>query len=419
MKSLTLSTVFTAIDRMTGPVKTMTTSVTRLGKAGQIAGKVGSFALKAGAALAATSMVAGAAIGKAAASFAEKGDEIAKTARMLGMSTDALQELRYAAGMQGVEVAGLTQGFKLLNNNLGQLKIKQGSLYTTLARTNPQLAKQLASAKDTDEAFTMLMAALKAETDVQKRAALAQAAFGKSGQELIKFSEAGADGIATLRGEAHKYGLVIDHESALQSEAFSDSLSRLKQSALGLANQGLARVVEKFQPLLQRAADWIAANKEMLSMRLDQVFAAIERTAAALGPVFAALAPALKPLWELIQALLPAVEWIAKALTAVLTPVAQFLGGAFKNLAGLVNGDITMGDVRSSMDQFGALGDMGLATSPVSPNTGMIAATSSTSISRSMVDINIPNIPQGGSVRQTGAAPGVTLSTGRQMGGIQ
>ena len=81
-------------------------------------------------------------------------------------------------------------------------------------------------------------------------------------------------------------------------------------------------------------------------------------------------------------------------------------------------------NIQGGSSPLGSTGNYGTGSAiddmygaPVSPNTGMIAATSSSSVSRSVVDLNIPNPPPGTSAIQRGAAPGFTLNLGRQMGG--
>lgn len=393
-KALTLATIFRAVDKFTGPTKRMTGS----------AGKLVSTVAKFGAAAVAAGAAAGIAVTRAASKFAEQGDEIAKTARMLGLSTDALQELRYAAGLQGVSSEQLTQGMKLLNNQLGQLQSGEGSLYNALKNTDPALAKRLRTVRDTDEAFSVLMESIAAETNVQKRAMIAQAAFGKSGQELIKFANGGAEAIKGLRAEAHKYGAVISEDAAKSSEAFNDSMSRLKKSLQGLAYQGLGLVVQKMQPMIQKAADWIAANKDMIGSRLSQTFQIVASAAESMGKVFSTLAPLLEPLLGVLDAILPLVSKVADMIALVLGPAVKIIGSIVQGITDLLSGNWASAQVPGR--ESAKYGDASLA--PVT----------STTTERSMVDIAV-RAEQGAafSAKQTGAAPGVTLNLGTTMGG--
>jgi hypothetical protein len=201
--------------------------------------------------------------------FAEAGDEIAKMAREVGLGAEALQELRFAADRQGVSAEDLDKALGALNNRVGQLRQNQGSLFTMLNRSNPALAEQLQNAEDTEDAFMVMMQALNDTADAQDRAALAQAAFGRSGQSLVRIAEAGAGGIEALRQEARDLGLVLSEEATAQSEKFQDAMTNLKAAMNGVRNNALAPLVSQLTPLIQRMADWTAANQELIQQGLE------------------------------------------------------------------------------------------------------------------------------------------------------
>ena len=293
---LTLQTVFSMVDKVTKPLGAMqskigkmgTSSFAEFGRAGQ---GVSRFTSLIGAAAAA---ITTGAMAKAVTTFADTADQVGKTSRVLGLGTKAYQELTYASKMQGVEQEQLEQGVKLLNRSLGEMKIKQGTLYTTLSKTNPALGKQLRAAKDTDEAFMIMMGAIDQETNAQKRATLAQAAFGKSGQNLIKLTDGGIDNFRSLIKEAALYGAVIDDKAIKAGDDFGDSLDRLKGLARGFANQGLGRIVESVGPLLQKGAEWIAQNKDLIGQKLDTYFDKIGKGIEIVGKAWnSGLIPAL------------------------------------------------------------------------------------------------------------------------------
>jgi hypothetical protein len=163
---------------------------------------------------------------------AEAGDAAAKTGRIIGITAEEWQELSYAAEASGVSSDTLKGSMEKLNKTMGDVKNGTGSLTAYLEQNNKSLLKSLQGAGDTEDAFMLLMTAIKDAPDDFTRANLAQQAFGKSGQELILMSKEGADGISSLREEARKYG-VISNENAAKSEAYLDAQARMKA-----ANEG-------------------------------------------------------------------------------------------------------------------------------------------------------------------------------------
>jgi len=270
----TVNTSFNATDRMKGPMNQMQRRVSGFSRntqrsLGSVSQGFRTLRRVAGVALAA--MTTGA-VARAVTDFAAAGDEVAKMSRELGLGAEALQELRFAADRQGVSSNDLEKSLGALNNRVGQLRQDQGSLATMLNRSNPALAEQLRNAEDTNEAFTIMMEALNGTENAADRAALAQAAFGRSGQALVRMAEAGSAGIEDLREEARRLGLVMSEEATANAELFQDSLTNLKGSMRGVINGALVPMVERLQPLIQQMSDWVAANQELIQQQIDRAF---------------------------------------------------------------------------------------------------------------------------------------------------
>jgi hypothetical protein len=201
-------------------------------------------------------MAAGvAAIGVATQKTAEMGDQYAKTARIIGMTAETFQELDYAAKMSGVD--NLKGSLEKLNKSVADVRGGTGALTNYLKENDQQLLGQLKTVNSNEEAFELLMDAIGKAPDEFSRAELAQAAFGKSGQELILLANEGADGIANLREEARKYG-VMSNEAAANSEAYLDAQSRLKAALTGVSTELTAKLLPGLTDTITKMADFIA-----------------------------------------------------------------------------------------------------------------------------------------------------------------
>jgi hypothetical protein len=252
-KGPTVSTTFNAVDKMTRPMRRMQTAVIK-------------FAAAAGAAF-----VTGKAA-QAVQNFANAGDEIAKSARKIGVSVEALQELRFAADRSGISSEGLTTSLQKLNKNVGDLRAGTGALRTILDKTNPALAEQLKNAENNEEAFNLLVNEIANTENAMDKAALAQAAFGRAGQDVLIMAENGVEGISELREEARKYGNIISTDAAAASEKFVDSMTNVKSAALGVRNAALTPLIDKLQPLIQSMADFVAKNRDLINLKIEQTF---------------------------------------------------------------------------------------------------------------------------------------------------
>lgn len=280
MAGLTIKTVFAALDRVSGPVKTMQGQVGKYAAAANRATSsigAGFGRLKGIIGMALGGLTVGAAI-HAIDAFAARGDDISDISKRVGMSAEAWQEYVYAAKLADLTSEDLTGVMQKMNNNLGQLKTGTGTLYTNLTKTNPALARQLRTVKDSDQAFSLLMDSIAKETNVQKRAALAQAAFGKSGQAIIDM----AGDLNEKRREAHAAGAVISNEDVQNAQRMHNSILRLKSSGMGLLNNVLGRIAASLAPILEKWSAWVMTNRELIGQRIDKVFDGIRSVMSAL-----------------------------------------------------------------------------------------------------------------------------------------
>ncbi len=143
MAKMQLENYFKAVDQVSAPMKKMSRSVTGFSKKTQrsFKGINSSMVKMRGMMRGLIAVFATGAVVRAIGSFASKADEIAKTSRMLGLGAEALQELRFAAERQGMSTENLTNSFRMMNNQLGQLRTGTGSLNTILGKMNPTFSR--------------------------------------------------------------------------------------------------------------------------------------------------------------------------------------------------------------------------------------------------------------------------------------
>ncbi|MGD8501178.1 MAG: hypothetical protein PVJ86_11055 [Phycisphaerales bacterium] len=229
-------------------------------------------------AIAGAVLAVGAAAAKSTSDLAQMGDTIAKTSATVGLSVEAFQELSFAAERSGLSSDSLGDIFKKLNRNIGDLQAGTGTLTTFLNKSNPALAEQLKNAQSSEEAFNLLVDEIaKAPTEFEK-AALAQAAFGRSGQDLIVFANQGAEEINNLRQEAADYG-VISTDVAKLSEGFVDSQRNLEQATIGVRAELAEKLLPVFTDVINGFADFIS-DGDRLKKTLEVIGLALAGVAA-------------------------------------------------------------------------------------------------------------------------------------------
>jgi len=157
----------------------------------------------------------------------EVGDNIAKTADSIGIATDALQEYRFAGDLAGVANEKLDKAFQKVAKSVGEAQANTGTLVTLLNKTDKALLHQIQTSTSTAEAIDLLFTAMDRYESHTKRAALANAAFGRSGVDMLVMVKNGKKELDAARQAAQDYGLVIEERLLRDSEKAKDQLSIL------------------------------------------------------------------------------------------------------------------------------------------------------------------------------------------------
>ena len=157
------------------------------------------------------------------------GDNVAKTADRVGVSTSALQEWRHAADLAGLSQKLMDDGLQRLNRRIG-LFLNDGGGPAAKAFERLGIAGDIASRKlqGTEPVFDEIVKRL-AEIDSQaERSAIASLAFGEdAGPKLVALLDQGTEGIERMRQHARDLGIVLDEKLLRNAEAAKDQLATL------------------------------------------------------------------------------------------------------------------------------------------------------------------------------------------------
>jgi len=185
-------------------------------------------------------------------------DEIGKSADAIGVTTDSLQELRFAGERMGVSVGNIDKGLEAFVKRLGEMRQGAGRLNTLLNKTDPAFKQMLLNASSTDEALDLLLQRLAGTSNQADRLALSAAAFGRGpGVNFARIVRDGADEVDRLRRQARDLGVVIDESLIRNAEATADkftNLQRIIDANLNTAFVSLAPLVVKVSEALATGA---------------------------------------------------------------------------------------------------------------------------------------------------------------------
>jgi hypothetical protein len=202
--------------------------------------------------------------------FAARGQEIARTASIVGSSAENWQRWAYAAKMTDTPVETLQNAMQKLNKNMAEFTVGKGSLKDIAKYGPPGLAKQIRSTHDTTEAMMFLADAVTNTKDAQLRAAIAQSAFGKAGQDMLPFLLEGRIEIARLTKEADKFEYMFGKKAIDASYRMDTALKHLRGSMDYLRSTVMATTMEALTPYIEKAVDWVSTHKDLIAQKIPE-----------------------------------------------------------------------------------------------------------------------------------------------------
>jgi len=180
-------------------------------------------------------------------------DEIGKKADQIGITTDALQELRFVAEGAGVSQSKFTSSLERFSKRLGEAEMGTGAAKKALEEMGIE-ATELTSIP-IDDALKVVadeMAQIESPTE---RAAKAAALFGREGVAMVNMLRGGSKALTEMQAAANSAGAVIDEElirNAEEAQTRLDAASTIIRAQLSVALAELA-------PMLVGAAEGFAA----------------------------------------------------------------------------------------------------------------------------------------------------------------
>lgn len=238
--------VGTAADETGKEVEDSSSSFEGFGEAAEQAGEVASAAfdavvvaaaavvtaaVAAGAAIGAAMVNAGSAMVDATTSTAGLADELMTLSSTTGLSTDALQELNYAAELIDVDITTVTGSMTKLLKQMSSAASGSSSAAAKFQELGIAFQNTDGSLRSSEEVFWEAIDVLGQIPNEAERDAAAMELFGKSARELNPLIEAGSATFAELAQEAHDVGYVMDSETLNAFGALDDNMARMTNTA--------------------------------------------------------------------------------------------------------------------------------------------------------------------------------------------
>lgn len=225
--------------------------------------------------------------------LANQGDEIAKSAKNIGISAEAMQEFDFAAKLAGQDAKAVQTAIQRMAKGMNDARVRgTGPFADGLKQMGLRLRDFDALAPD--QAFEKLADSIANIRDPIEKAALAQDFFGRGGKTLLPLLNEGAAGIREMRKEFRELGGGFTNDGAAGAEEFVDAMLRAET----VVDSFKIAAFEEFSPLLTEMIDgireWGQENRAAISEELKKFIRDMIALFKASKPTIEALLPLLR-----------------------------------------------------------------------------------------------------------------------------
>lgn len=179
--------------------------------------------------------------GQAIKQIINTGDQIGKLSTRLGVSTEALSELKHVAELSGVEFSSLSTGLQRMTRRISEAASGTGAARKALVELG--VSAQYLNTLRPEEQFEHIVESLTKVENQSDKVRLAMKLFDTEGVALLQTMENGAEGIRKMREEARKLGLSLSEQDTKAMADFNDAVHRLQMTLTGLMTSVLLPIL--------------------------------------------------------------------------------------------------------------------------------------------------------------------------------
>lgn len=211
------------------------------------------------------------------------------TSVALGVTTDAIQELGYAAKLNGSSVEGMADGIRKLSITMAAAAGGSEEAAQTFRKLGVQLTSSDGQLRAADDVLGDLAEKFKAMPDGARKVAAAVSLFGKSGASLIPTLTIGREELEKTRKEARDLGIVLDKSVIPAADDLGDSWDKIKLAADGLRYAIAGPLLASLNESAESTLAWIKANRGLIAQRMRSVLMGLSEAIKAVAIGFALL----------------------------------------------------------------------------------------------------------------------------------
>lgn len=191
---------------------------------------------------------------------------LGEVAQQLGVTTDALQEYRYAGSQAGLATEEVDMALSQLTRRIGEAASGTKAQAEAFEKLGVSVKDANGNIIDAGDAIPQIADALQKIESPAERAAILMDLFGRSGQKLEPLLSGGSKAVNELRDAANRLGIVLSSEQIQKADETADKLDAVKQvlqaKLAGVVADNASSIVQLANALERLSGDAIKAGKD-------------------------------------------------------------------------------------------------------------------------------------------------------------
>lgn len=193
--------------------------------------------------------------------FVDETDKIAKTAAKIGVATDALQELQFAAQLTGVPTNALNMGLQRFTRRAAEAAKGGGSAKDAFHQLGISLRDANGDLKASESLMEEVADGIASIQDPSEQVRLAFKFFDSEGVALVNTLRGGSAALRDMREQARATGGVLSTSTLQQSEAAADAMLRFDFVLRGLKAQFAAGILPQLTNAIDKIGELVAKTR--------------------------------------------------------------------------------------------------------------------------------------------------------------
>lgn len=217
-------------------------------------------------AIAVSAVAAGTAMFVFAKKTAETNDELGKFAETIGVDIGSMQELGFAAELNGGSIDSMNGALSNLSKTMSEVARGVGGGAETFGRLGLSATDANGKIKKTDEFLFEIADSLAGlGTQAEKLDFASKLGIDKN---LILTLDKGSDALRRARKEAQELGFIIDKNAAKSAADFNDALLKTGKIVSGISNAIGQELMKEITPMLNIFVKWFKVNKDIIKQNV-------------------------------------------------------------------------------------------------------------------------------------------------------